>query len=212
MKKTTKTKTAKIGFFDKPITRKQFIIYCYTPMLLITFLLTGAGLLFREYYKANLEDPSIIRHYLVEAVTNLSDEAPLVPSNERQFIPEVKLSFPRDKAELAYHYEPKTNDSEEAVLVTSTSIKNGSSAQMYGFQNATDLLNAVPKFQHCQRILILTTTDKHPTYYIDYEKIETLNMGNRTVYVWKTTQELCAASDGTHYDDLLETVRSAQAY
>jgi len=214
MKKISKPKIkgAKTPYLERTVTRKQFILFCYVPMFTITVLLVGAGLFFRDYYRNNLEDPAIIRHFLVEAVQNLSTEAPLVPRNDRQYIPEVNLSFSRDKAKLAYFYTPKSDDADETVLVTSTAIKNGSSVMMYQYQDAQKLLEAVPDFQHCQRPFILTLTDRAPAFYSEYQKIDTIDSGGRLVYVWKTTEHLCTSADGSNYEDLLATIRTARAY
>lgn len=213
--KHTKVKRPQAGkqsILQRSLTVKQFLLLCYAPLTATALLLVGAGMLVIDYYRPNLEDPSVIRHYIVEAVEGLSNEAPIVPTNDRQYLPEMKLSFNHDKAKIMYFYNEKTEYSQEYATITSAAIKRGSSVKLYGFQNSKDLLAAIPDYQHCQRPLILTTSDLAPENYANYQKIETLPLGSRTVYVWKTDEHLCDSAEGANYDELLETVKSAQSY
>lgn len=214
MKKNTKTnsKPQKIPFLERSMTRKQFILLCYIPLTIITGLLIMAGFYFREYYKANLDDPSVIRHFIVDAVEGLSSEAPIVSSNDKQFIPEMNLSFDRKTTKLAYFYNAKTEEAHESVIVTSVAIKRSSSSDLYSYQNANDLLESIPQYQACQRILILTTEDKQPTYYDGYQIIETVTTESKPIYIWKTSEKLCKFGDESNFEELLQTIRTAQSY
>lgn len=194
------------------MTRRQFYLLCYVPAFVLTLLLIAAGWIFHTYHQNNLEGLTTVRHLIIEASEGVGSEAPLVSDNQRQYIPEVKLNFARDKAKLVYSYEPKTEDSSESIAITSMSLRNAASAGLFSIQNVDDLFESLPAYQRCQRPYILTTEDKPPTYHINYGKIDTITTNAKTIFVWQTNEALCPAGDGSQLDLLLQALKTAQSY
>lgn len=212
MKKPIKAKHSRVSLLNRTLTVKQFILLAYIPLIVTITLFAYAGWIFRENYKIILDDPSQIRELIISAASNLTTEAPIVPNNELQYLPEMKLSFARDKAKIAYTYTPKNDDSSEFAIITSTALKGASSSELYSRSNIKDLFDSIPAYQNCQRPYILTSDDQPPVFYSGYLKSNQFSFETRTIYVWESNEQLCKADDGVLHDELAQTIQSMRSY
>lgn len=194
------------------VTKRQVFAFVFVPLWLFVLTMAVFGVLFVKEYLKHLDDPSTIRHLIIKASEGVSTEAPLVATADRQYIPEMKLSFDRTSVKLAYSHSPADENTPEIAIITSVQIKSAASASLYSYPDTEGLFKNLEAYQRCQRPFILTKVDQEPGYYANYQKLETLQTSASPLYIWQTRDSLCQAADGSFLSELLETLRSAQSY
>ena len=195
------------------VTKKAFLIYAVSFSLFTIASLFGVLWIVFEHIKLEIDDPSAVRQSIIAANESLSDEAPNVPDNNTQYIPEMRLKFTTDQtSRIAYYYHEAHDNSPKQALITSTYIKQESSRQLLSYNTVNGFFAQIDPYQNCGRLYMLTYDNDKPDYPEKYSVADTVSLGDTNLVIWKNEDPLCRAATDHGTQGLLDALRSAEEY
>lgn len=128
------------------------------PLLLIAA--TAGNVYFTVTYVEDAIYSSVGTRYfteeIIQATTALNKPMNADITEDKQYLPEMKLSFPYSTStELQYRYEPANEISPPYALVTSTQLQDRGIELLRNQFNPESVLESLPEAQKCSRTFML---------------------------------------------------------
>lgn len=135
-----------------------------------------------------------IRELVIRAAEGVKTPAPVDPETGNIYMPEARLYVPRDIAlsQLTYAYMPSGEANKEELSVSTERVFGHTTAKLYTATNMTEMFEAIPTVQSCQRGVKLTYSKTENPDTDILKQTVVLNNG-RTLYLY--AEKACGELD-----------------
>jgi len=135
------------------VNRKALLIF-----LAVVFVLIGASYqivssyIYKYNLAADLASIVSIRELVLNAADGTRTNAPIDAKTGDTYFPQARLYLPAnpDVTQLTYFYDANGLSGQE-LSISRRSVFNQNAVKLYSAMNITQLFNAIPKVQSCQR-------------------------------------------------------------